>query len=191
MKKYYFQDCQTADDVFSVILENDRYLNALDSNLISYHFSSYNKLEEEEKKRLLTFAKTVDKEFSPLGSSGYGRQKMLTVLTGISFLADCYEEVSSYTDPELTLLVSFSHFVPPEQYQDEIRRYPKDVLSSICCYDSNIMVQEDILYWYDEMLEHGFTKQELVNRIQDDTAKSLVDEAYQMEDDFVSRQFHM
>ncbi len=191
MRGYIFSDCQNISDVRGVIESKSKYLLAFDTNQLKYHFSSLNHLDSEKEGKFMNMVHRMDHLFSPYGSNMKTTQKISSILMAATYYQDCYPYIQEYTDDEVALLSYFTYLGSYEDSLENIKRYSRDVLSTIIAREPNFFSQFELLDLYELSLMDGQDREEVLERLKTEDVDKLLYESYRKQDEFMNKHYYI
>lgn len=191
MRGYIFSDCQNISDVRGVIESKSKYLLAFDTNQLKYHFSSLNHLDSEKEGKFMNMVHCIDHLFSPYGSNMKTTQKISSILMAATYYQDCYPYIQEYTDDEVALLSYFTYLGSYEDSLENIKRYSRDVLSTIIAREPNFFSQFELLDLYELSLMDGQDREEVLERLKTEDVDKLLYESYRKQDEFMNKHYYI
>lgn len=168
-----FDKVENVSDVCHIVQQNvDKFLN-LKIDFLQHHYQSLTQMDEYKQEKFLNFVHYIDVKFSPYGCRCFFRQKLFTILSAATYYHEFYDQISDYTNAELSILAKYSFMDSIECYSENLMKFPQSILSLIESKTSEFHKRDDLLFWYDWSLNNE-NKNALEERLRNTEVNNLL-----------------
>ena len=91
----------------------------------------------------------------------------------------------------MALLSYFTYLGSYEDSLENIKRYSRDVLSTIIARESNFFSQFELLDLYELSLMDGQDREEVLERLKTEDVDKLLYESYRKQDEFMNKHYYI
>lgn len=187
-KSQLFNKVTTYDDIKNIIRDNANYLNTGYFNIqsLSQGINSLYNLSVEKQSKVIEFAHQLDHSLKLIGAAKQNcYHKIPTLLAGIIYYDKYYDEFSSYSLDEQTILAKFSIIQPPEFYQSATKTYTKEIVNCIANKSTDFFIRSDLMFLTRELLNEKKQTKEIKEYITTTPQDDLLQEIAKRESELV------
>ena len=144
--------------------------------------ASFHTLDEETRKKIVTFANHVDSKMNFPGQVHKNRyHKIPTILAGSIYLDLYPEKVEDLSLDELEILAKHSITLPLMFYKSSTMYYTKELLAAIYQIGPDFMYRSGYMFLTEKYFEQGKTPEEVTEYFLSTNTKDLLQESFDYE----------
>ena len=154
----------------------------MDEDSLQIALNSINTKDETIRKRILSFANSVDRKMNFGGQAHKNRyHKIPTILAGAIYCAEFRDTIKELDDDELEILAKHSITFPISFYKTATMYYTKQLLRTIYEIGPDFMFRTGYMFLTEKYFEQGKTPEEINTYFKTSNLKELLEESFEYE----------
>lgn len=180
-KNMLFNNITTYHELTNLMKENINYLTTsyFNQDTLETSLNSFFHMKENQKTRLMDFAKYLDQYMNEPQPTGKNRlHKIPTLFAAAIYLNNYQEQIADYTDKELAILAKYSIIEFLDFYEMAPINYPRELLNAIFEKGLDYREHEDYMFLVTDCFKDTNTPNEIINIINSTPRRELLQKSF-------------